>query len=134
MINFLLGNKTALLGIALIVTIIGMGTYVKILKRNIELCEKEKVVLTEKLAISQDAVIRLTTAIDEQNKAVEKFRADAAEREKRNASELNRVRITADTNKKRAEEILARKPPPDVPDYKAADDLINEAIRNAKSK
>ena len=131
-ITMLMSNKTLLFGLLFAIIIAGMAVYIKVLKGDVKTLEAEKVTLSTKLEISNASIVSLQSAIEEQNTAIETFKSAAVEREKRNQAEVNRARTLAEIHKKRAENLLTRKPPPGMSDYEAANDLINEAIRNAK--
>lgn len=128
----LMGNKSLLGIILLVMALAGVGIYVKILKSNLEICEVEKVALSAKLEISQEAVKNLQGAINEQNVAIEKMKAAADERAKANQAELNRARATANTFKQQATDILKNVAPQGVPKCDAANLLINSEIQRAK--
>lgn len=131
-VTLLMSNKTLLFGILFALIIGSMGVYIKILRGNVETLEAEKATVAAKLEISNASIISLQSAVDEQNSAIETFKSAAAEREKRNQAEVAKAKSLADIHRKRAENLLTRKPPPGMSDYEAANDLINEAIRNAK--
>lgn len=111
-----------------------LSLYIKSLKKDIEVTESEKNVLKVELQVSQASVKSLQVAMNEQNAAVEKFKADAELREKNNKIIIQRAKNEAERNAKRASDFMNRKPDPNQPICKSADDLINEAIRNAKTK
>lgn len=128
-------NNKALV-VMILLAIVSCGLYYRIgmVQDKLALAEREKLVLEEKIAISQASVKSLQLAINEQNAAVEKFKNDAAEREKNNQILINKAKNEAERNAKRASDFMNRKPDPNQPICKSADDLINEAIRNAKTK
>lgn len=129
----LIGNKSFFGVILLIITLAGLGIYIKVLRNNLEICEAEKIAITTRLEISQESVKNLQGAINSQNIAIEKMKTAADERAKANQAELNRAKATADTFKQQATDILKNVAPQGVPKCDAANLLINSEIqRNAK--
>lgn len=131
-VTLLMGNKSLLGIILLVVALAGVGIYVKVLKSNLETCEAEKATISAKLEISQEAVKNLQGAINEQNIAIEKMKTAADERAKANQAELNRAQATANTFKQQATDILKNVAPQGVPKCDAANLLINSELQRAK--
>lgn len=131
-LTLLMGNKSLLGIILLVVALAGVGIYVKVLKSNLETCEAEKATISAKLEISQEAVKNLQGAINEQNIAIEKMKTAADERAKANQAELNRAQATANTFKQQATDILKNVAPQGVPKCDAANLLINSELQRAK--
>lgn len=134
MISFLLNNKCLIALVLLGAVIAGQAAYTKSLRGDIDDLTKEKVMLTVKLEVSNASIVTLQDSINEQNAAINKFKKDAEEREKRNRAELENSKKLAANHKKRADDLLKRPAPVGVSDCKAADDLINEAVENARKK
>ena len=130
--TLLMGNKSLLGIILLVVALAGVGIYVKVLKSNLETCQQEKATISAKLEISQEAVKNLQGAINEQNVAIEKMKTAADERAKANQAELNRAQATANTFKQQATDILKNVAPQGVPKCDAANLLINSELQRAK--
>lgn len=130
--TLLMGNKSLLGIILLVVALAGVGIYVKVLKSNLEVCQQEKATISAKLEVSQEAVKNLQGAINEQNIAIEKMKTAADERAKANQAELNRAQATANTFKQQATDILKNVAPQGVPKCDAANLLINSEIQRAK--
>lgn len=130
--TLLMGNKSLLGIILLVVALAGVGIYVKVLKSNLEACQQEKATISAKLEISQEAVKNLQSAINEQNVAIEKMKTAADERAKANQAELNRAQATANTFRQQATDILKNVAPQGVPKCDAANLLINSELQRAK--
>ena len=130
--TLLMGNKSLLGIILLVVALAGVGIYVKVLKSNLEVCQQEKATISAKLEVSQEAVKNLQGAINEQNIAIEKMKTAADERAKANQAELNRAQATVNTFKQQATDILKNVAPQGVPKCDAANLLINSEIQRAK--
>ena len=131
-IGLLLKNwQLVVIGI-LLLALSGMGVYVKMLKSNVAQCEAEKIALSVALDASQASVKSLQGAIEEQNAAVQKFKDAADEREKAGRAALAKAKATSEANKKWANDLLGRTIPQGTTACDAANQLINEEIRNAK--
>jgi hypothetical protein len=132
MISILLQNwKLVLIG-ALLLVLAGSGLYVSHLKGNIDTLVAEKEALDIKLQVSNASIAALQAAINEQNAAVEKFKADAELRSKAAQDRIAKARIESANQKKKATDIMGRAIPKDSTACDAANQLFNEEIRNAK--
>lgn len=124
----LLTNKYVIIGIIVAL----LGTYIVILRGQVATCKAEKDTLTAELQVSQASVKSLQQAINDQNAAVEKLKADADAREKAGQVEIAKAKDKADTFKKQASDLLKKVAPQGVAKCDAANQLINQEIRNAK--
>lgn len=124
----LLTNKFVIIG----VIVVAAGIYITILRAQLSTCEAEKKVLVAELAVSQASVKSLQQAINDQNAAVEKLKADADAREKAGLVEIAKAQATAAGFKKQAADILKRVAPQNISKCDAANQLINEELQNAK--
>lgn len=128
-LTFILSNKK-LIGIAIIaIAIFSTLIYVKSLKSDIEVLEAEKASLILKLEVSNASIAALQKSIDEQNAAVEKFKADADAREKAGIAAVARAKAESAVSKKKAETIITAKIPEGKTVCEAADDLFNQEIK-----
>lgn len=122
--------------LVLIVILLGIigsySFYVKSLKKEIDIEIDAKKTIAAKLEVSQEAVKSLQGAINEQNAAVEKMKIAADERAKANQAELNRAKVTADTYKQQATDILKNVAPQGLPKCDSANILINSELKRAK--
>lgn len=124
----LLTNKYVIIGMI----VVAAGIYITILRSQLSSCTAEKNLLTAELNISEASVKGLQAAIVEQNTAIEKLKSAADERAKKNAEEVAKAKVIADTYKKRADDLAKRVVPQNVSKCDAANDLFNEVIKNAK--
>ena len=132
MIGLLLRNWQLVVIGLLLAALAGSGVYVKVLKSNIVALEAEKASLIVKLEVSNASIAALQKSINEQNAAVEKFKADADAREKASRSEIAKAKVESATQKQRAEDILKRVIPANTTAADAANQLFNEEIKGAK--
>jgi hypothetical protein len=102
------------------------------LKSDIVALEAEKASLVVKLEVSNASIAALQKSINEQNAAVEKFKADADAREKANRNEIVKAKVESANQKKRADDLMGRVIPKDTTACDAANQLFNEEIKNAK--
>lgn len=129
---FLWTNKSIIGIIALLLVATGVFAYVRVLQSQLSACSAEKSALDAQLSVSIASVKSLQIAIDEQNASIEQFKNDADQRQQRNQAELAAALNSAAANKRKADDILHKKPPPNVSDCEAASRLLNEAILDAK--
>ena len=114
------------------IAIAALGAYIFVLRSNLQTCEAEKKTLEAELAVSQASVKGLQLAITEQNSAIDKLKTDSDVREKAGAVEIAKAKVKADGFKKQADTLLKRVIPQGVAKCDAANQLINEEIKNAK--
>jgi predicted nucleic acid-binding Zn-ribbon protein len=131
-IELLLKNWKLIVAIVLIAIIAGLGVYIRILHGDISTLDAEKQTIKAELDISQASVKSLQTSIDEQNAAINKLKADSDAREQAHATEIAAAKITADTAKKRAAQLMSAMSPQNLSKCDAANQLINQEIQNAK--
>ena len=131
-IGLLLKNWQLIVIGLLLVALAGSGIYVKMLKSDIVALEAEKASLVVKLEVSNASIAALQKSIDEQNAEVQKFKDAADVREKANRGEIAKAKVESAKQKKRADDIMGRVIPPDTTTCDAANQLLNEYIKNAK--
>ena len=131
-ITLLMGNKNLVIGVILLALLAGTGIYIKVLKTEVESAKAKVTVLTNDLQISEASVKSLQQAISDQNAAIIKLGTDATARVAAHQVELAKAKTSADIYQKQAQELMNRKPPQNEPKCDAANDLINEGIKNAK--
>lgn len=131
-IGLILNNWQLVVIGLLLVALAGSGVYVKMLKSDIIALEAEKASLIVKLEVSNASIAALQKSIDEQNAAVEKFKADADAREKANRNEIVKAKVESANQKKRADDLMTRVIPQNTTACDAANQLFNEEIKNAK--
>ena len=124
----LLTNKYVLMGIMLVVA----GVYVALLRGNLATCEAEKKVLVAELEVSQASVKNLQIAINDQNTAIEKLKSDSDTREKSHQQEIAKAKITSESFKKQAADILKKIAPQNISKCDAANQVINEELQRVK--
>jgi len=128
----LLRHKEFIVSILLFVTVFIFFQHIKaIQKENGELKERNGQ-LVASLKTSNDSIKTLQGAIDMQNAAVEKLKADAEARQKAHDIEIAAAKSKADTYRQQSLDLMKLKP--QAPDKcKSANDLINgEILKNAK--
>ena len=130
--TFLLNNKTLVMLALLSLVIAGQGVYISMLRSDKTVLIAEKSQLKTLLDVSQANVLQLTGDIEAQNASIDALKKDGDERLAKHAKEVKKAEDAAAAYKKRAEELLTRKPPQNVSRCDAANALINEEIRNAK--
>ncbi len=130
--SFILGNKQLVEFLIVAAVLLGAFTYIKILKSELATAVAEKAVLTTDLGISQNAVKRLQDAINDQNTAITKLKIDADLREASHAADIAKAKASSVNYGKQADAIMKLKAPNGKPVCVAADDLINQELKNAK--
>ena len=128
-LTFLLKNKCLVSNIILLIALTLFGAYIAVEKANIKTLEAQQETMKLKLEILNNSNTALKTAIETQIKYVEELKKDAENRLNASKAELNRAKNLADKYKKEAEELMKKRPPPETPICKAAEDLINAEIR-----
>lgn len=98
----------------------------------IRLLQERNQVMQQKLEIAETSIKSLRFSIDEQNRAVEKLKAEADERMSRYLKEIAAAKTASNAYKKQAADILRRTAAQNVSKCDAANQLINEEIAFAK--
>lgn len=129
---FLKNNKSMVIAIIVGLILAGGAVYINILKSSNRALVAEKAELKTLLDVSQANVIELQGNIKTQNDAIGVLKKNGDERLAKHAKEVKKAEDAAAAYKKRAEELLTRKPPQNISRCDAANALINEEIRNAK--
>mgnify|MGYP001175421669 CR=1 FL=1 len=124
----LLTNKYVLMGIV----VAALSAYMFMLRSNLQTCEAEKKTLEAELAVSQASVKGLQLAITEQNSAIEKLKTDSDTREKSHQKEIAKAKITSESFKKQAADILKKVAPQNISKCDAANQVINEELQRVK--
>jgi hypothetical protein len=124
----LLTNKYVIIG----AIVVAAGIYIMLLRANIATCEAEQNVLKAELAVSQASVKSLQAAINDQNTAIEKMKADSESREKAGKAAVEKAKVESLTFKRRAEDLMKVVPRPGITKCEAANELIDQEIKNAK--
>lgn len=132
LLSFLLNNKSLSVIILLGAIIAGQGVYIYVEKQRVIAALAEKEAAETKLAVCEQSVEGLRGAINRQNEAIEKLKADAEKREKENKVALDKAKAKADNYKKQAEELMGRVPPQNISKCDAANRLINEEVSRGK--
>lgn len=130
--SFILGNKNLIILAILAAAFAGGVLYIKILKNDLVAAVAEKNTLTADLGVSQASVKGLQESINEQNSAITKLKSDADAREASHVTEIAKAKETALNYQKQAAALMKLKAPNGKPVCAAADDLINEELKNAK--
>ncbi len=130
--SFIMGNKNLIILAILAATFMGGLVYIKILKGELATAIAEKNVVIAELKVSQASVKSLMSAIDGQNKAIDKLKLDADTRVASHKTELAKAKETAFLYSKQAQYLMSLQPPVDRPICDAANDLFNLEIQNAK--
>jgi len=131
-LQFILGNWKLLAVGLLSMTLLGMGSYISLLKSQKQtlIAEKEKIEIL--LQDSQADLVKLKQAIELQNKYIEEFKTAAEEKLKKNAELLAKAKKDADFYRRQATDIMGKRPQPGIPLCTSAENLINSEIENAK--
>ena len=121
----------AITGIVSLVLCLGFF-YVSHLRTENKALLAENTALTVKLETSNTSIKILQLSVDQQNTAIDKFKSAADARVKAHAAEIAASKVTSQTYKKKASEIM-NSVPDDTNKCKAANDLISqEILKNAK--
>lgn len=116
----------------MLVAVLGaMYMRINTLKAEQQILVGEKIQLKILLEGSQANVTQLQNDIQFQNDAANKLKTEADERLAKNAVKVREAQAVASTYKKRAEDLLKSEAPPEIPRCNAANDLINQEIKNA---
>jgi peptidoglycan hydrolase CwlO-like protein len=132
MVGLLLKNWQLVVIAALMVMISVSGLYISRLKSEKRTLVEEKVTLQIELNESHANIAQLTNDIGIQNTAIDKLKTDSDNRQKEHAVELASAKKAALDYKAQAAAILSAKAPQNISDCDAANNLINQGIRNAK--
>ena len=131
-LSFILNNKMLILIIALLAAIVGEYAYIAVLKTEQQTLVAEKATITTMLTESQANLKQLQNDIQAQNSAIDTLKKEADARVAKHAAEVKIAQATAKTYKDRADELLKQQAPQNVPKCDAANDLINQEIKNAR--
>jgi uncharacterized protein YlxW (UPF0749 family) len=115
-----------LVAIGLMAAVIFGGT------QYVHLLRGENKVIADKLEIAKESIKSLQQAINDQNAAIDKMKADSDAREARGQAEIAQAKIKSDSLKKQAEDLMKKQTPQGVSKCDAANQWINEEIKNAK--
>ena len=129
---FLVRNKLLLLSIVLL-TVVSIESILLTYyygKTNTLTVQNEVVSL--KLEIAESSVTQLKSSIEEQNSAINMLKIKADEQQKINKINIDQARNQALTFKKKAEELMNRRPIENESICKSAESLINEMLFNEK--
>lgn len=105
--------------------IVVLNTEILKLKTDLEVCSKH-------LQVSQISLKEMNIAVTRQNESIAQLEKEAKENLERHKSELNRSAATASKYKKQSDDLLNRKPQPNVNSCDNANRLINEELKNAR--
>lgn len=106
-------------------TIFGSTQYIHLLRG-------ENKVIADKLEIAAESIRSLQQAVNDQNAAIDKMKADSDARAARGQAEIAQAKIKSDSFKKQAEDLMKKQTPQGVSKCDAANLWINEEIKNAK--
>jgi len=126
------GNKTLVMGIILAIVLGGMTIYIKVLKNDVARLNAEKDSISLQLQVSQNSVTSLRDSINDQNVAIDKLKSDADARVAAHKAEIDAANAKAGNYKRQATDLMNRTIPPNDTACKAANDLMNEVLKNAK--
>jgi len=118
--------------IAIAVVFLSMFGYIKYLKSSNEVLEREKVVLKQELAISQQSVKDLSAAIDKQNTAIQDMKKESDDRQKKYLEDIAKAKKFSDGLKKQAEDLMKRTLPQNTNACNAANSLFLEELNNVE--
>lgn len=128
-VSLLLKNWKYVIIVGLLISLVGSGIYVKILKAQITNCEQEKKNVQDALSISQSSVKSLQLSINEQNAAIEKLKKDADERLKNNAAALAKAKQDANNQKIKADKLLQTQRNTAITACEDANNLFNSVLK-----
>ena len=129
---FILSNWKLLAVGLLSMTLLGMGSYISLLKSQKQTLTAEKEKVEVLLSDSQADLVKLKAEIEKQNKYIQEFKAAAEEKLKKNTELLNKARKDAEFYRRQAGDIMGRQPTPGLPLCTSAENLINSELNNAK--
>lgn len=130
-LSFLLNNKMLILVLTLLAVMAGEGAYISVLKSQSQTLIAEKATLTTQLTESQANLTQLQNDIEAQNTAINTLKTEADARVAKHADEVKKAEDTAKSWKQKADDLLHQPAPANVPKCDAANDLINQEIKNA---
>lgn len=128
---FLFKNKNLIILGLVVMALLGQLTYIAMLKAEKLTLEAEKTTLTLLLDASQSNLLQLTKDIQAQNAAIEQLKTDGDARLAKNAAEVKQAQAIAKTYKQKADALLNADTPQGVSACDAANELINQEIKNA---
>jgi capsular polysaccharide biosynthesis protein len=136
MVNILLKNWKTIGGVAVIAAIamafVVLWAKLETTKSQNQVLVSEKNSLVIQLNVSQESVKTLQSAINEQNDAVEKFRAEFEQREAVSQARLEAAERRAKQSTTRATEIIKFVPDPNLTQCENVEALFNQEIQRAK--
>lgn len=118
--------------VALSAIIAGFTFYVDMLQTDKKLLESEKRELITRLDVSQNSVKELQQSINDQNAAIRKLQQEGELRQQQAEKEIAAAKKQKLDAEQRAKKLMTRKLPAGKDVCTAADELINEEIRNAR--
>jgi hypothetical protein len=128
---FLFKNKNLIIIGLFVVALLGQLTYITLLNAEKLTLEAEKTTLTLLLDQSQANLLQLKNNIQAQNAANERLKTDGDARLAKNAVEVKQAQAIAKTYKQKADALLNAASPQGVSTCDAANELINQEIKNA---
>lgn len=131
-IAFFLKHKNLSIYGILFSILLASAAYVGMLRKDVTTVTAEKIALQVKLSLSDASVKSLQDAINEQNIAIDKLKAQADQREAKHRDAINKARITSAEAKKRADDLLNSIIPLGKTACEASDNLFNQEIKSAK--
>ena len=130
-LSFILNNKMLILVLLLVAACGGEYVYITTLKAETQTAIAEKDKINVMLTESQANLKQLQNDIQAQNTAIDTLKSEADARVAKHAAEVKQAQDVAKTYKDKADALLKLKAPQNVPKCDAANDLINQEIRNA---
>lgn len=131
MLTLLLKNWQLVVIGLLLAALAGSGVYITLLKSQKDTLVAEKGTLTTLLDVSQANLVQLKNDIQAQNTAINALKTEADARVAKHATEVKAAQSIANTYRQKADDLLKRRAPQNVPKCDSANDLINSELQNA---
>lgn len=129
-LSLLMGNKSLIIIILMLVVMTSLGVYIKILKSEKAALTSEVEKVKTMLVVSQANVVQLKNDIDFQNSQVDKLKKAADVKKAESAILVKKATQVAETYKQQAADLLKRVAPQNVSKCDAANSLIDGEIHN----
>lgn len=132
LLSFLWEYKTLIIIAFLSIALAGTTAYIRLLQKEKAADQQLIINLNDSLKISKSSIDRLQGSINEQNRMIEEFKQAAEKNLEEKKEKLKKAETDAGIIDKQASEILNKNQPKDSSACKAAIQLFDEEIRNAK--
>lgn len=132
---YLLLRNWQLIVIGLLVSVLMFGyVYVRFLRAENTTLQAEKAAVETELATAKQQIEVCNSKVDAQNRAIDEFKRESDERAKRMGSEIAKLRRESENSRRQADDIMNMKPQAGVSACENAVRIINQELKNLKSK